>query len=642
LIAKRVRRVKGGSHFGRLARYVVDALGGADPASWQRTADYILDTAEGGAKVGGVRISNCISEDPAAATLEILARQARNTRARGDKTYHLVISFPPGERPALERLHYIEDELCKAIGLAEHQRISAVHTDTEHLHVHVAISKVHPETLHCIEPYFDKRKLMEACARLEIELGLTRTHHGEGLEVEREGWRIAPRLRGGAEGMEAHAGRQSLIAWVRERCGERLKKAGSWAELHAALAEHGLTVRQRGAGMVFATAAGQFIKASDVDATLSLPQCVKRWGAFQPSAAPQPEAQTRYEGEPKQEPRSARPLWDEYQGVREKALVARQEARARLRNAHEKYAQKLSEWYQAERQRIKTQTHLTRAQRRAAYQSLAQRRRVDFQARRELEAQQRRELSVSHPLPTWQGFLERKGLAGDSEALGLLRQRARSRARGRADEVRGERARAGTSGLKPSGMRKSGDLLYELSDGGLVIASGDAIRVERRSESAMSLALELASDQFKGQRLDVDGSEAFRAGLARAAGEHAFGVRFASAAMEAVREASAADGPAAGADAYIRARNELRASRPNAGIAYHRRWNTMDAGEARYEGRRRFADGSEAVLLRRGEDMLVLDVSGAQAAKASAWAIGQTINIDTQGRILSGARRRGR
>src|ERR1017187_2776549 len=67
LIAKRVRRVKGGSHFGRLARYVVDALGGADPASWQRTADYILDTAEGGAKVGGVRISNCISEDPAAA-----------------------------------------------------------------------------------------------------------------------------------------------------------------------------------------------------------------------------------------------------------------------------------------------------------------------------------------------------------------------------------------------------------------------------------------------------------------------------------------------------------------------------------------------------------------------------------------------
>jgi hypothetical protein len=114
--------------------------------------------------------------------------------------------------------------------------------------------------------------------------------------------------------------------------------------------------------------------------------------------------------------------------------------------------------------------------------------------------------------------------------------------------------------------------------------------------------------------------------------------------MEAVREASTADalGPGADVDAYILARNELRASRPNAGIACHRRWNTMDAGEARYEGRRRFAGGSEAVLLRRGEDMLVLDVSGAQAAKASALMIGQTINIDAQGRVLSSARRRGR
>src|ERR1019366_8410891 len=145
------------------------------------------------------------------------------------------------------------------------------------------------------------------------------------------------------------------------------------------------------AGMVFATADGQFVKASDVDASLSLAQCIKRWGSFQASDAPQPDAKTRYEGEPKQDQGSARPLWEEYQTAREKELAARQQARDRLRSAHEKYAQKLSEWYKRERQRIKEQTHLTRAQRRAAYQSLAQRRRVDFQARRELEAQQRRE-----------------------------------------------------------------------------------------------------------------------------------------------------------------------------------------------------------------------------------------------------------
>lgn len=47
---------------------------------------------------------------------EIIATQGQNVRARGSRTYHLVVSFPLGERPAPERLRDIEDELCKAIG----------------------------------------------------------------------------------------------------------------------------------------------------------------------------------------------------------------------------------------------------------------------------------------------------------------------------------------------------------------------------------------------------------------------------------------------------------------------------------------------------------------------------------------------
>lgn len=33
-----------------------------------------------------------------------------------------------------------------ALGFAEHQRISAVHQNTENWHLHVAINKVHPGT----------------------------------------------------------------------------------------------------------------------------------------------------------------------------------------------------------------------------------------------------------------------------------------------------------------------------------------------------------------------------------------------------------------------------------------------------------------------------------------------------------------
>ena len=182
MIAKRVARDGATSSAAKLVRYMVAAVGGIDPNTWARTTDYILDTKEEtikGEKVGSFRVTNCDGlDDPADATLLIQSVQAQNKRSTTDKTYHLVYSFPPGETPSLEVLHAIEDELCAAIGFADHQRISAVHTDTDHLHVHVCINKVHPTGLQNIEPYYDKKRLMEACERLEVEYGLERTNHG--------------------------------------------------------------------------------------------------------------------------------------------------------------------------------------------------------------------------------------------------------------------------------------------------------------------------------------------------------------------------------------------------------------------------------------------------------------------------------
>ena len=138
MIAKRIMRGKAGD-FGRLGEYIVNGrskgssgqaslpLGGgraAEEASiWQRTADYIVDALEGGQRACMVRITNCIADNLEDAIAEIVATQTINTRAKGDRTYHLVVSFPPGETPTPEQLRDIEDELCLAIGLGKHQRI---------------------------------------------------------------------------------------------------------------------------------------------------------------------------------------------------------------------------------------------------------------------------------------------------------------------------------------------------------------------------------------------------------------------------------------------------------------------------------------------------------------------------------------
>lgn len=298
MIAHRINRERKASSPARLIKYMVAAKGGIDPTSWERTADYILDSANGtteGEKVASYRVTNCGTDDPADAAILIQATQAANTRSKAEKTYHFVYSFPPGEQPDLETLHAIEDELCAAIGLDEHQRVSAVHIDTDNLHVHVAINKVHPTGLQNIEPYYDQFRLMEACERLEVEHGLQRTFHGleakqrhqnrdiellpekapeqrdslfrehlrnaydlsiseppeaktlNGLRklsdtrLQKQSADKAEPVRIGAKvaSVEAQSGIETLTGYAARELAPAMRQATSWQELHDAAAEHG-------------------------------------------------------------------------------------------------------------------------------------------------------------------------------------------------------------------------------------------------------------------------------------------------------------------------------------------------------------------------------------------------------------------
>lgn len=663
MIAKRVPKEQGASNFAKLARYVVDARGGADPATWKRTANYILDTSHGGEKVGGVRISNCFAEDPAMAAIEIAAKQALNRRSKADRTYHLVVSFPPGERPALPQLHYIEDELCKAIGLADHQRISAVHTDTKHLHLHVAISKVHPETLCCIEPYYDKQRLMQACERLEIELGLQRTNHGRLWEVRRDS-RDAnahsrngaamepglgkPRVSGRAGDMEAHAARKSFLGWVQERVRADTDAVSGWPEFHRRLAEYGLHARLRGAGLVIgATGGGLHVKASEVDRGLSLHSLTMRWGAFV-AAGPechQVPVRERYDAQPTQTHPHTGELFARYQRARQASLASRAEARERLREAHGRYAAQLIEWYGNERQRLKDDKRLRGKAKLEALKQLSAKKKADWRERRKLELEQRRGVTAANPLQTWPEFLMDLARGGDERALAVLRHRARrSRAAESGDSLS---AAQGVDDAKhvilptpDAQVEKDGDVVYRLQDGGVVIDGPASVRVLRGSNGAMALALVLAQERFANQRLVIEGTETFGARAAHAAGEQGLDVSFADERLERLRQAAGSGSDKARGqpdiESYILARNKLHAQ--VADIPEHRRWTAADAGAVLYRGRRRYQDGSEAVLLQRDRLTLVMPVSPAQAAKAAGWKLGTSINVDSRGRFVSSSR----
>ena len=87
-----------------------------------RLAKYLEDK-KSSSRVQDVTITGCYSPDVEGAALEMMAVQAENRQAKSDKTYHLIISFREGERPARDTITAIEKRFCENLGYGEHQRI---------------------------------------------------------------------------------------------------------------------------------------------------------------------------------------------------------------------------------------------------------------------------------------------------------------------------------------------------------------------------------------------------------------------------------------------------------------------------------------------------------------------------------------
>ena len=175
-----------------------------------------------------------------------------NKRAKSDKTCHLVLSFPEGERLSFKSLNAIEERFCEALGFAGHQRISVVHDDTNNLHIHIAINKIHPRKLTIHNPYYDYKKVAKLCEQIEQEYGLTTVNHET----------VSDKAAKVAQEIEARTGVESLLGWIKRECLDELKQSDNWQDLHQVLARHGLAIKERGNGFVLVANNGVAVKVS--------------------------------------------------------------------------------------------------------------------------------------------------------------------------------------------------------------------------------------------------------------------------------------------------------------------------------------------------------------------------------------------
>lgn len=483
---------------------------------------YLCDTQRKEERLGWTAVANCRSATPEAAAREVLATQARNTRARSDKTYHLIISFRPGEQVDEATCRAIEARLCEGLGFGVHQRVSALHHDTDSLHLHVAINKIHPTRYTIHNPYYDHPKLGQLCTELEREYCLTPDNH-----CARQGGAACR-----AADMERHSGLESLLGWIRRECPDAIQAAQSWPDLHRVLQRHELTLHERGTGFVIVAGDGTAVKASSIDPACSRPKLETRLGAYarpQASRSVEPPAKT-YAKQPLPCRIDTTALYAQYRQAQQQAGARGMAERAAARASKERQIEAVQQRARLKRASIKLVTG-TGLAKRMLYRGTSKTMRDAIDKIHEDYRKQREAIASKYQRRTWVDWLRAEAIAGDRLALAALRARAVA-LRLPGNTVDGTARAGGAPAPKAcDSITKNGTVIYRFG-ATAVRDDGDKLTVSRgATEEGLQAALRMAMQRY-GPLLRVGGTVDFRAQVVQAAVRARLAVRFDDALLE--------------------------------------------------------------------------------------------------------------
>lgn len=482
----------------------------------RRLINYLTDTQGVSARVQEIRITGCESESADWAALEMQAVQKMNHRAKGDRTYHLVLSFR--EEPSKDVIRQIEDIVCNKLGYEEHQRVSVVHGDTDNLHLHIAINKIHPQKLTLHEPFYDHKTLAALCSHLEKDFQLQQDNHisrGKSRETA-------------AVNMERAGDLESLTGWIQRNCMNQMERAESWELLHGILSEHGLTLHPRGNGFIISS--GKLhVKASSISRMLSKANLEKRLGRFQPVRSSQSQrVQRSYCRKPLTKAPATKALWEKYQEWVLDNRKKRQQVLATIRARRNAEMEAAHKSFDTRSMIIKHMTEGAVLKRILCSQNRA---RLERKAKeiRERYLKEMQEARQGHPHFSWSAWIERQARSGDSAALEVMRARGRkSDTPARGNYFSGISREIGASGGTSKKVTRKGSCIHE---SGLREMEKEIHLPKNANDRLVEEALRLAAQKFGGA-LEVHGTADFWGKVARVAGERRLAVSFTNPGLE--------------------------------------------------------------------------------------------------------------
>lgn len=262
------------------------------PKTWQigDLVDYIRNPQNAHEKIAHAGGINFLSGTHSGQKAEMIALAQESVHSTMPVS-HWVFSFKENEQPSRQQVDELVDIFLEHMGLTEHQVIYGLHQNTNNFHVHIAVNRMHPDTLKVVRPNngFDIEAAHRVVALVEHRQGwsseensrYTVLENGEVTRARRE-QTIQPRPK--AQDFERATGEKSAQRIAQERGHSIIKNAASWGELHQKLAEQGLRFEKKGSGAIIFVGAVA-VKASSVDRDFGLSKLCKRLGDFVPAPA---------------------------------------------------------------------------------------------------------------------------------------------------------------------------------------------------------------------------------------------------------------------------------------------------------------------------------------------------------------------
>ena len=318
-------------------------------------ADYIAGPKAGGAgeKVEHRGALNLLNVDHEGQVQEMIDL-AETAKRSPQPVQHWIMSWREGEQPTSAQADQAARMFLDEMGLAGHQALYGLHRDTENWHLHLAVNRVHPETekLVTVNNGFDHEVAHRAIARIEHAQGWQREERGlfqmrEDGRVERARPRDEqerkPSVR--ARDFEERVGARSAERVAIEDGAPAIRAAGSWREIHEALAEKGMRLERKGSGAIL-WIGDQPVKASSAGRDCSMSALQKRLGEFQP-ARDAARVMTRTRGPEPIMPSA--PGWRQYTDARRQHYLERSRGRERQMEQQRKDRERMAARHRQER-----------------------------------------------------------------------------------------------------------------------------------------------------------------------------------------------------------------------------------------------------------------------------------------------------